>query len=354
MDIVSTSSRKIKDVVSALIDAGKLEEAADLLVKETLNRDEQAISRANVAASALASVAQSVGKDLNGYSDAYERYTNENLGPINQPRPERDRGPRKVDEKAFSDFQRAGGLEWLKESGAGEGAAGLAKGAIGGTSAAWLAYTFAGVAGNASTGTAITTLSGAAAKSATLAWLGGGALKAGGLGIAGGMSLLAVVVAVPAIAWAGWSWVKARGERRLKAAKEKLAAAEAYQNAVMERIQNLIDPLEELCGRMSVLLRQCGKRLRLHARHLRRMRSPWFLHFPYLDSNRFESGVRVANTVVTLLEVPLVIGGGDKGESKINPAVNDEIERAYELLEETMPSRSTRVLEFVLGWLGLR
>ena len=89
---------------------------------------------------------------------------------------------------------------------------------IGGKTAAMgIATTF----GTASTGTAISSLSGVAATNAATAWLGGGALVAGGGGMAAGTVVLTTipivggVVAVGAIGYGAYKYVKGKKKKSL-------------------------------------------------------------------------------------------------------------------------------------------
>lgn len=65
-------------------------------------------------------------------------------------------------------------------------------------------WALVGIAGTASTGTAISALSGVAASNATLAWFGGGALAAGGAGMAGGGWVLAAITMLPTVLVCAW------------------------------------------------------------------------------------------------------------------------------------------------------
>ena len=82
-----------------------------------------------------------------------------------------------------------------------------------------------GLAGTASTGTAIATLNGVALTNATLAWLGGGSLAAGGLGVAGGMAILGGIVAAPVLAIGGM-FLSSKAEVALEEARANASKAE--------------------------------------------------------------------------------------------------------------------------------
>lgn len=105
-----------------------------------------------------------------------------------------------------------------------ESGKGLVAGSLGGSMAAFGAYSGTTLLASASTGTAISSLSGAAASNATLAWLGGGSLASGGMGMAGGTAVLGVVAAGPALAVMGFM-VGAKGEKSLNDALTNLESA---------------------------------------------------------------------------------------------------------------------------------
>jgi hypothetical protein len=102
-----------------------------------------------------------------------------------------------LDKQSFESMREMGGF-------ASSILGGMAGGAVGGTLAAFGAYSGVMAFGAASTGTAITALSGVAATNATLAFLGGGSLAVGGLGMAGGAAVLGGLVAGPALAIMGF------------------------------------------------------------------------------------------------------------------------------------------------------
>jgi len=116
---------------------------------------------------------------------------------------------------------------------------GAGAGAVGGTIAAFGAYSAAMTFATASTGTAISSLSGAAATNATLAWFGGGTLASGGMGMAGGAAVLGGIVAGPALLVMGII-VGAKGGKSLEDAKSNAYKAnetcEQFENGSLECI----------------------------------------------------------------------------------------------------------------------
>jgi phosphohistidine swiveling domain-containing protein len=123
----------------------------------------------------------------------------------------------RLDKQSFSELKDLSGY-------ASSMLGGTVVGAVGGSLAAFGAYSAAMTFGAASTGTAIGLLSGAAATNATLAFLGGGSLAIGGLGMAGGMMVLGGLVAGPALAIMGFI-VGATASANLDKAKSNYAEA---------------------------------------------------------------------------------------------------------------------------------
>lgn len=131
------------------------------------------------------------------------------------------------------------------------GVTSLAGGALAGIGA----FGGAGLLATASTGTAISTLSGVAATNATLAWFGGGALAAGGFGMAGGMAVLGGLVASPVLLVGGFLMASKAEQavedaysnyEKAKASAEALETARTAARAIMKRVDEIHDVLQEL------------------------------------------------------------------------------------------------------------